>query len=137
MNTDISKIAAFDARIKYYDFVYEIMKSAIGNVLRGEFEQAFKLMMCWHDILPMRSEKRLLKYEEQYVNLYKDIEKELKTIRKRDTYILSSNNRIDRIEMLLFKMHSLLQEVMHIKGMHIPTKEEYDPSTTIANVRYD
>ncbi len=127
------RVAGFDSRLKYYDFIYDLIKQSVFFLSIGDYEHSLQNVMIWKGLLPFKGKKDK-ELELKYHYLLKRAENELARA-NRD--IMSSNNKIDKIERRIIELHTLLNTVMHIKNMHIPTRMEEDPSTIVGSVRYD
>lgn len=127
------RVAGFDSRLKYYDFIYDLIKQSVFFLSVGDYEHSLQNVMIWKGLLPFKGKKDK-EYEQKYNTLLKKAENDLGRA-QRD--IMSSNNKIDKIERRIIELHNLLNTVMHIKNMHIPTRMEEDPSTIVGTVRYD
>jgi len=127
-------VAGFDSRIKYYDFLHNLMKESIYFLRVCDLEHSLQNIMFWKGLLPFKSKNDFIVKSKCEV-LFKKAENELVRI-KRNHY-MSSNNKIDRFERYVIDLHELLNNFMHIKNMHIPTKIISDPGNTVATVQYD
>ncbi len=127
------RVAGFDSRLKYYDFIYDLIKQSVFFLSIGDYEHSLQNVMIWKGLLPFKGKKDEA-LELKYNQLLKRAENELQRA-KRD--VMVNNNKIDKIERKIIELHTLLNTFMHIKNMHIPTRIEEDPATTVATVQYD
>jgi len=127
-------VAGFDSRLKYYDFLHSLMKESIYFLRIGDFEHSLQNICFWKGLLPFKSKDDFIIKNECDVCI-KKAENELSRISRNNN--LFQNNKIDKFEKHIICLHSLLNNFMHIKNMHIPTKIVSDPGTTVATVQYD
>jgi len=130
------KVAGFDSRLKYYDFVYDLIRQSIYFLNMEDYDKSLQNIKIWKGILPFKKKKdsKDSDVDVQYNLLIKKCDNE---IRRKGRRLATTKRGDEKIRLTIIQLHELLNTFMHNKNMHIPTKIDYDPGTIVENVIYD